>query len=75
MRAVKATIIDGNVSLDQPVDIKGPVEAIVVVLDPDPWEALIRDPRPRPALVQASNEALAEFLAGQATPLHPDDLT
>ena len=47
MQAVKATIKDGNVTLEQPVDIKGPVEAIVVVLDPDPWQARIRDPRPR----------------------------
>ena len=65
MQAVKATIKDGNVTLEQPVDIKGPVEAIVVVLDPDPWEALIRDPRPRPALSAASQEALAEFLTGE----------
>ena len=75
MHAVKATITDGNVKLEQPVNIKGPVEAIVVVLDPDPWEALIRDPRPRPALTAASQEALAEFLSGRTAPLDPEDLT
>ena len=75
MHAVKATIKDGNVTLERPVDIKGPVEAIVVVLDPDPWQALINDPRPRPALSKASNEALEEFLSGQAAPLDAEDLT
>ena len=73
MGAIKATIIDGNVTLHHPADIKGPVEAIVVVLDQDPWEALIRDPRPRPALILASNEALAEFSNGQVLPLDSDD--
>jgi hypothetical protein len=75
MRAVKATITDGNVRLEQPLDIKGPVEAIVVVLDTDPWQALIDDPRPRPGLSKASQEALDEFLSGQTTPLDPEDLT
>ena len=37
MRAVKATIQDGNISLDQPLNIKGRVDAIVVLLDRDPW--------------------------------------
>ncbi len=75
MQAVKATIKDGKVMLEQPVDIEGPVEAIVVVLDPDPWQALIHDPRPRRALSKASNEALEEFLSGQTGTLDPDNLT
>ena len=75
MHAVKATIRDGNVTLEQPVDIKGPVEAIVIVLDPDPWQALINDPRPRLALSKASNEALEEFLSGHTTPLDLENLT
>ncbi len=69
MQAIKATIQDGQITLDQPIDIKGRVEAIVVLLDPDPWQALINDPRPRPALTGASQEALNEFLAGETTPL------
>ena len=75
MQAIRATIKDGNVTLEQPVDIKGPVEAIVIVLDPDPWNALLYDPRPRPALAKASNEALQELLSGQTVPLDPEDLT
>lgn len=75
MQAVKATIKDGNVTLEQPVDIKGPADAIVVVLDPDPWNDLICDPRPRQALSKASNEALEEFLSGQAAPLDLENLT
>ena len=74
MQAVRAKITDGNVTLEQPVDIKGPVDAIVVVLDSDPWDAAIRDPRPRPALLQASNEALQEFLGGRTAPLLPESL-
>lgn len=75
MRAIKATIEDGNITLDEPMPIKGRAEAIVVVLDPDPWDALIHDPRPRPALTRASQEALDEFLAGQTTPLDPETMT
>jgi hypothetical protein len=74
MQAIKAIIRDGNVTLAQPMEIKGPVEAIVVVLDPDPWDAIVRDPRPRPGLSKASQEALDEFLSGQTTPLEPEAL-
>ena len=72
MHAIKTTIQDGNISLDQPIDVKGRVDAIVVLLDPDPWTALINDARPRPALAKASQEALVEFLNGQTTPLDLD---
>ena len=66
MQAVKATIKDGNVTLKQPVDITGPADAIVIVLDPDPWTTLICDPRPRRGALKASNEALEEFLSSSS---------
>ncbi|MGD0898528.1 MAG: hypothetical protein ABR915_11875 [Thermoguttaceae bacterium] len=72
MQAVKAIVEDGNVTLQEPLSVKGRVEAILVVLDAEPWDALIRDSRPRPELTGASREALEEFLSGQATPLNPD---
>ena len=72
MKAVRATVEDGNVTLQEPLNVKGRVEAILVVLDAEPWDALLRDARPRPALAEASREALDEFLSGQATPLDPD---
>jgi hypothetical protein len=75
MRAIKATIQDGNITLDQPIDIKGRVDAIIVLLDPDPWKALIDDPRPRPALTKASQDALDEYLTGQATPLDSEAMS
>lgn len=75
MHAIRAVIQDGNITLEEPLDFKGRAEAIVVVLDPDPWQAIIEDPRPRPALAKAGQEALEAFLAGQATPLDPETMT
>ena len=75
MQAVKAIVEDGNVTLQEPLNMEGRVEAILVILDPQPWDALIRDTRPRPALTQASRQALDEFLHGQTAPLDPDTMT
>ena len=74
MQAIRAVVEDGNVLLDEPLDVKGRFEAIVVVLDPDPWDAIINDPRPRPELVKAGEEALKEFEEGKTTPLDPDNM-
>lgn len=75
MKAIKAVIEDGSVILAEPLDIKGRFDAILVVLDPDPWDALIHDPRPRPELVEAREEAHREFLEGKTTPLDPDKMS
>ena len=74
MKAVKAVIEDGNVILDEPLHVKGRFDAILVVLDPDPWEGLIHDLRPRPELVRARQEAHREFVEGKITPLDPDKM-
>ena len=75
MHAVKVIVEDGQVTLQEPLGVRGRVEAILVILDPEPWDALIRDARPRPALTKAGQEALEEFLSGQTLPLDPDVLT
>lgn len=74
MRALKAVVEDGNVILERPLDVKGRYEAILVVLDPDPWDSLMRDPRPRPELIRAREEAHQEFVEGKTTPMDPDQM-
>jgi hypothetical protein len=74
MQAIKATIQDGLVILNERVDIKGRFDAVVVLLDPDPWESLIQDSRPRPELAKARQEALKEYADGKVTPLDPDKM-
>ncbi len=74
MRAVKAVVKDGDVTLDEPLELKGRFDAIVVLLDVDPWDAIINDPRPRGELVKAGEEALDEFREGRTTPLDPDNM-
>jgi hypothetical protein len=71
MQAIKAVVENGNVVLTEPLAVEGRFEAIVIVLDPDPWDALIHDPRPRPELLKASREALEEYLQGETTPIDP----
>ncbi len=73
MKAIKAVIKDGHVVLAEPIRDKGEIEAVVVLLD-DPWEPVCQDPTSRPALAQACKEALAEFEAGETTPVDPDDM-
>ncbi len=75
MKAIKAIVEDGNVLLNEPLGAKGRFDAIVVVLDPDPWADLINDPRPRPELVKAGQEALKEFEEGKTTLLDPDRMS
>jgi hypothetical protein len=74
MQAIKATVQDGNVILNEHVDIKGRFDAMLVLLDPDPWESLLQDPRVRPELVKARQEALQDHAVGKTTPLDPDKM-
>jgi hypothetical protein len=74
MQAIKATVQDGLVILNERVDLKGRHDAVLVLLDPDPWDSLIQDPRPRPELEKTRKEALQEYAAGNATPLDPDKM-
>lgn len=65
MKAIKAIVENGQVRLTEPLGEEGPRDAIVVVMDADPWEVIVRDERPRPALRKAREDALAQFDAGK----------
>jgi hypothetical protein len=72
MVAVKGTYFeDGRLVLREPVGVTGPVEVLVVFPDstPDPWERIVSDETPRPKLVAAGDEALAQHRAGRTNPL------
>ena len=74
MKAIKVLVDDGRIVPEEPLE-SGRHEAILVMLDPDPWEQIIDDPRPRPALNRAGGEAMDDFFAGKTTPLDPDKMT
>ena len=72
MVAVKGTYFeDGRLVLRERVGVTGPVEVLVVFPDPvpDPWEQILADETPRPKLVAAGDEALAEHRTGRTQPL------
>jgi hypothetical protein len=77
MVAVKGTYFaDGRLVLREPVGVTEPVEVVVVFPDssPDPWVRILTDEKPRPALMAAGDEALAEYHAGRTKPLDPSQL-
>jgi hypothetical protein len=74
MKAIKVVVDNGRITPNEPLDIGGRFEAILVLPDPDPWDAVTRDPRPRPELANASQEALEEYLQGRTTVLDPDKM-
>lgn len=76
MIAVKAIFRDGQVVLEEPAPTLEPVEVLVVfpVSTVDPWQKILDDPRPRPALSALADEVLAELTQGKTAPLDPDQL-
>ena len=62
MIAVRARYENGQVTLLEPVKPNGdgPVEGLLVLPRPeeDPWDRIINDPTPRPALSRLADEAL-----------------
>ncbi len=71
MKAVKAVIENGKVVPEEPLELTRRRDAIVIVFDPGPWDAILHDPRPCPALAKAAEEAHQEYLQGRTTPLDP----
>jgi hypothetical protein len=65
MRAIRATVRNGKVHLAEPIEKAVRCDAIVVLLDDDPWEGIIRDARPRPKLAEARRKAIRDFNAGR----------
>ena len=74
MKAIKAVIDNGQITPEEPFDANGRHDAIVVVLDVDPWDAILQDPRPRPELDRLAEEAHQEYLQGKTTPIDPDTM-
>jgi hypothetical protein len=76
MKAVKAIYEKGKVKLSEKPTEAGPMEVLVVFPEPadDPWEAILNDPTPRPALAKWVEEVKEEIAQGKATPLNLDDL-
>lgn len=72
MRAIKAVIDNGQIVPEEPLDMIGRQDAIVVVLDVDPWRAILNDPRTRPQLDELAERAHQEYQQGKTTPIDPD---
>ena len=75
MQAIKATVQDGVVILDEKVDLKGRFDAVVVLLDIDPWTSILQDPRPRAELAKAGQKAMQEYAEGKTTLLDADSMS
>lgn len=71
MKAVKAIYHNGKVKLSEKPSDPGPVEVVVVFPEPsdDPWETILKDPTPRPALARWIKEVRKEIAQGKAKPL------
>jgi hypothetical protein len=76
MKAVKATYRNGRITLSERPAVAGPVEVLVVFPEAadDPWEAILSDPSPRPALVKRVKEVEREIARGKASALDLDQL-
>jgi hypothetical protein len=70
MKAIKVIVDNGRIVPDEPLNICGRHEAILVLPDPDPWDEIVQDSRPRPELAKASLEAEEDYLRGQTTILN-----
>jgi hypothetical protein len=76
MKAIKAIYQNGKVKLSEKPAEPGPMEVVVVFPEPsdDPWEAILSDPRPRPALARRIQEVRDEIAKGKTKPLDLDAL-
>lgn len=76
MKAVKAIYKNGKVKLSERPADPGPTEVVVVFPEPsdDPWEKILADPRPRPALARWIKQARKEIAQGKAKPLDLEQL-
>jgi hypothetical protein len=76
MKAIKATYKNGRVTLSEKPPEPGPFEVLVVFPETadDPWESILNDPTPRPALAKRLKELEKEIAQGKASPLDLDQL-
>ena len=66
MRAVKAIYEKGRVKLFEKPAAQGPMEVLVVFPEAagDPWEEILNDPRPRPALAKMVRDVKKQIAQG-----------
>ncbi len=71
MKAIKATYKDGRIKLSEKPTDPGPMEVVVVFPESadDPWNEILRDPHPRPALLTLAKKVKKEIAQGKAEPL------
>jgi hypothetical protein len=76
MKAIKATYKNGKITFSEMPPEPGPVEVLVVFPEEtdDPWEQILNDPTPRPALAKWMTEVKKEIAQGKASPLDLDQL-
>ena len=74
MKAVKATYKNGKITLSEKPLEKGSMDVWVVFPEAtdDPWQQILSDPTPRPALTQWMKEVEEEIARGKTTPLDLD---
>jgi predicted DNA-binding antitoxin AbrB/MazE fold protein len=78
MKAIQAVYENGQIKLSEPVPVFDgeSVKVLVVFPDPaeDPWERILNDPSPRPALDKLVRECQEEIAQGKAAPLNLNEL-
>jgi hypothetical protein len=76
MKAIKAIYQNGRVKLSEKPAEPGPMEVVVVFPVPsdDPWDAILNDPRPRPALARRIQQVRKEIAKGKTKPLDLEQL-
>ncbi len=76
MKAIKAIYQNGKVKLSEKPSEPGPMEVVVVFPEPsdDPWDAIVNDPRPRPALAQRIEQVRHARAKGKTKPLDLNQL-
>jgi hypothetical protein len=54
LKAVRGKYVKGKIRLAEPAPASGPVDVLVVFPESsdDPWDAILNDPTPRPALIK-----------------------
>ena len=71
MKAIKATYMDGQITLSELPAFSGPTEVMVVFPDAtdDPWHRILDDATPRPTLSARIKDVEAEIREGKARAL------
>ena len=71
-----ARCCNGKIKLSEKPLEQGPMEVLVVFPEAadDPWEGILNDPMPRPALAKWVQDVKKEISQGKAAPLDLDRL-